>query len=172
MAAIAEHAEVSTPTVFNYFKTKDQLLLALVLQVHHETQEWVHAFEPTPSSTLSDAICEFLSMYSKTSLKTINRQTWRHVESTSIRLPDSNFVKKYDELTREMLDDFYDFLVHTIKDKKLAESALLKSVAEVMFNHWSALFVELVRDEEVTLDEHIDRLRNDLAAMITLMDKR
>jgi AcrR family transcriptional regulator len=172
MAAIAEHAEVSTPTVFNYFNTKDQLLLALVLQVHQETQKWVHSFQSQTSSSLPDAICDFLSMYTKTSLKTINRQTWRHVESTSIRMPDSDFVRQYEALSEEMFDDFYDFLKHTVKDKKQAESTQLKPVAEVIFNHWTALFRELIRNEKNDLDEHIDRLRADLAALIGMMKIR
>ncbi len=151
MAAIAEHAEVSTPTVFNYFNTKDQLLLALVLQVHHETRESVHSLQTQSSGCLSDAICDFLSMYTKTSLKTINRQTWRHVEATCIRMPDSEFVKQYDSLAGEMFNDFFDHLKHSVKDKKQAESTQLKPVAEIIFNHWATLFVEIVRNEKIDL---------------------
>lgn len=169
MAAIAEHAEVSTPTVFNYFKTKDQLLLALVLQVHHETQKWVHSFQPRPSSSLPEAICEFLGMYTEKSIETINRLTWRHVLSTRIRMPDSDFVKQYDALTAEMVDDFHSFLKHTVNNHKLVESTQLKPVAELIFNHWAALFVDLVRNEEVGLDQHIDRLGADLTALTGLM---
>jgi len=168
MAAIAEHAEVSTPTVFNYFNTKDQLLLALVLQVHHETQKWVHSFQPQPSSSLPDALCDFLSMYTKKSLKTINRQTWRHVESIRIRMPDSQFVKQYDALTGEMFDDFFGFLKHTVNNEGI-DGAQLEPVAEIIFNHWATLFVELVKNETVDLDEHIGRLRADLTALIGMM---
>jgi len=171
MAAIAENAEVSTPTVFNYFKTKDQLLLALVLQVHHETRQWVHSFQPHASSNLPDAICEFLAMYSKTSLNSINRKTWRHVESTNIRLPDSDFVKKYDALTEEMLKDFYDFLLRMTRDAPLVAGELPHPVAEIIFNHWSRLFIELVRDETLSLEEHTESLRNDLTALITMLGR-
>lgn len=170
MAAIAENAEVSTPTVFNYFKTKDQLLLALVLQVHHETREGVQSFQTQASSSLPDAICEFLAMYSKTSLSTINRKTWRHVESTSIRLPDSDFVKKYDALTDEMLSDFYDFLARMTRDAPLVGGESLTPIAAIMFSHWSRLFIELVRDEAVSIDAHVEQLRHDLTAMITLLE--
>ena len=169
MAAIAEHAEVSTPTVFNYFKTKDQLLLALVLQVHQETQKWVQGFQAQPSSSLPESICEFLSMYSKKSIETINRSTWRDVESTRIRMPDSDFVKQYDALTGEMFDDFHSFLKHTVKNKMGVESTQLKPVAAIIFNHWATLFLELVRYEKVDLDEHIDRLRADLTALVGMM---
>ncbi len=165
MAAIAEHAEVSTPTVFNYFNTKDQLLLALVLQVHHETQEWVHGFKAQATDELSLAICDFLSMYTKMSLKSINRQTWRHVLATRIRMPDSDFVAQYDALTREMSNDFYAFLKHTLSDRKQAENGQLKVFAKIIFNHWSLMFVELVRNENLDLDEHADRLRSDMSAL-------
>jgi AcrR family transcriptional regulator len=97
MAQIAQYAEVSTPTVFNYFNTRDQLLLALVVQGHRQTQEWVHGFQPS-GSNLADAIGEFLGMYVQASLNDINRKTWRHVAATRILLPDSDFVKQYDVL--------------------------------------------------------------------------
>lgn len=167
MAAIAEKAEVSTPTVFNYFKTKDQLLLALVLQVHRETQEWVHGFRPKSKSDLAQAICEFLGSYTRTSLKSINRETWRYVESTSIRLPDSDFVKQYHALSGEMSADFYEFLSRTVKNRSLVATDNFKTIAEIIFNHWGVLFVELVRDESVTVEDHLKRLHEDLDALIS-----
>ena len=170
MAAIAEHAEVSTPTVFNYFNSKDQLLLALVLQVHHETQEWVHSFAPKPSSELADAISDFLAMYTKMSLKSINRQTWRHVLATRIRMPDSDFVAQYEALTKEMLNDFYAFLKHAVTDSKKPESERLKVVSKIIFNHWSVMFVELARNEGLDIDEHIGRLRADLTDLLGVMN--
>jgi hypothetical protein len=84
-------------------------------------------------------------------------------------MPDSDFVKEYDVLTVEMFDDFYVFLMRTIKDQTRVESTGLKSVAEIIFYHWSALFVEIVRNEKLTLDEHFDRLRTDLTALIGMM---
>ncbi|MDH3763905.1 MAG: TetR/AcrR family transcriptional regulator [Gammaproteobacteria bacterium] len=169
MAAIAAHAEVSTPTVFNYFKTKDQLLLALVLQVHHETRHRIHSFDTAASANLADAISEFLGTYTKTSLKSINRKTWRHVESTRIRLPGSDFVKKYDALTIEMFEDFYRFLEEVTRGTKLFAGSQAKSVAEMMFNQWSALFIELIRDEGATIENHVDRLHGDIKNLLDVM---
>ena len=170
MAAIASDAEVSTPTVFNYFKTKEELLLALVLKVHHETREQVREFRPQASSSLADAICEFLEMYSRQSLELINRKTWRHVESTRIRMPGSDFVRKYDALAREMLNDFQRFLVRAIEDGQLSSGGTVEVVAEILFNHWSALFIELIRDEATTIDDHVKRLRADLLALLEIIE--
>lgn len=170
IAAIAEQAEVSTPTVFNYFKTKDELLLALVLQVHHETREWVHHFKPRNPDDMAEAIGEFLSTYSRMSLKSINRQTWRHVESTAIRMPESDFVKRYDRLSREMLSDFEQFLAGLLDESKGIDGAVMKTLASIFFNHWGVLFVDLVRDESITIDTHVAQLQQDVSAVIAAIE--
>lgn len=166
MAAIADNAEVSTPTVFNYFKTKEELLLALVLQVHHETREKVEDFRPKASAGRVDTISEFLQMYTRKSLESISRKTWRHVESTRIRMPGSDFVKNYDALATEMLSDFQQFLVLTLASERIGMTSNLPVLAKIIFNHWSALFVELVRDESLTIENHVKQLKDDLTALI------
>ena len=166
MAAIARGAEVSTPTVFNYFKTKDELLLALVLQVHYQTREQVRAFEPAASADPVNSVCEFLEMYTRQSLQSISRKTWRHVESTRIRMPESDFVKNYDALSDEMLSDFRNYMADVVDAAPLANIAGLEIVAAVLFDHWSALFIELIRDEAATIDQHVDRLHGDLAVVL------
>ena len=162
MAAIAQSAEVSTPTVFNYFKTKEALLLALVLQVHHETRQQVQAFRPEARSGELDTICDFLAMYTQKSLQSINRKTWRHVESTRIRIPGSDFVKHYDALSDEMLTDFEGLLGLLFEEQVKAS----RVIAKVMFNHWSALFLELIRDETITIESHAQQLREDLTVLM------
>lgn len=166
MAAIAADAGVSTPTVFNYFGSKDLLLLALVLKVHHATQASVSNFEADPSSALAEVVCDFLALYTETSLAFVSRRTWRHVESTRIRMPDSEFVREYDTLAEQMLDDFHAFLLRTFEQRKLTVLAQLRDVAAILFNHWSALFIELIRDEELSLDAHVGRLRTEVAALM------
>jgi AcrR family transcriptional regulator len=170
MAEIAASAEVSTPTVFNYFKTKDELLLALVLQVHHETRKRVKDFQPKALASPVDAICQFLALYTQESLESISRKTWRHVESTRIRMPGSDFVKHYDALSGEMLEDFDSFLIQMLEDTVTAEEQKSHVVAKIIFNHWGVLFMELIRDETMTIDAHVEQLREDLSVLIETIE--
>ena len=169
MAAIADATGVSTPTVFNYFKSKDELLLALVLQVHQQTQIKVRKFQSTQGASIAESVSEFLGLYSKMSLDEIDRQTWRHVESTCIRMPNSGFVKQYDVLSAEMLDDFVRYLEPLAADTALAGNGGLETLAAIMFNHWSRLFIDLVRDDSMSLERHIECLGADLAVLIELI---
>lgn len=172
MAAIADHAGVSRPTVFNYFRSKDELLLAIVFEVHRKTQAQIRTFQLGPSATLTDAICSFLRVYTETSLEFIDRRTWCHVEATRIRMPDSDFVQQYDQLSDEMLQDFQNF-IEKLAGKMIAAKCLRpEPMVGIMFNHWSALFIQLIRDECTTVDEHIARLHKDLSVLITAWDHR
>ena len=51
MAAIAAELDVSTQTVFNYFPTKDLLLLGIADEVTSELERLLLAFETAPSGT-------------------------------------------------------------------------------------------------------------------------
>jgi len=166
MAAIADHAGVSRPTVFNYFRSKDELLLAIVVEVHRKTRAQVRTFQPGPAATLSDAICSFLRVYTETSLEFIDRRTWCHVEATGIRMPDSDFVQKYDQFTDEMLQDFQNFMARLADEMPAARCLQPEPIVQIMFNHWSALFIQLIRDESITVDDHFACLRNDLSVLI------
>ena len=172
MAAIARGAEVSTPTVFNYFRTKDELLLALVLQVHQQTRERVSAFEPPASADAVNAVGKFLEMYTRQSLQSISRNTWRHVEATRIRMPESGFVKSYDALSDEMLTDFQRFLSQLSDDAPGANRRQLNTLAVVLFDHWSALFIELIRDDSAEIDAHTEQLREGVSLVLNLVQKQ
>ena len=169
MAAIADHAGVSRPTVFNYFRSKDELLLAIVFEVHRKTQAQVRSFQLDPAASLAEAICSFLRVYTQTSLDFIDRRTWCHVEATCIRMPDSDFVQQYDQLTDEMLQDFRDFINKLVGETVAARCLQSEPMVDIMFNHWSALFIQLIRDQSTTVDEHIARLRKDLSVLITAL---
>ena len=85
-------------------------------------------------------------------------------------MPGSDFVRKYDALAREMLNDFQRFLVRAIEDGQLSSGGTVEVVAEILFNHWSALFIELIRDEATTIDDHVKRLRADLLALLEIIE--
>ncbi len=169
MAEIANRAGVSRPTVFNYFRTKEELLLALVLDVHHQTQDKVQALRPSASDPPAAALCRFLSVYSETSLGHIDKRTWRHVESTQIRMPESDFVRSYDRFTLEMLNDFRHFIDRMVEIHSKAAILQTEPIARMIFNHWSALFVELVRDDRQSVEDHIERLRGDLEFLVAAL---
>ena len=172
MANIAREAGVSTPTVFNYFPSKDELLLALVVDVHHQTREKVSRLVPQDYPNRAGAVAGFLGMYTTMSLAKISRAIWRHVEASCIRIPKSNFVKSYNALTDEMLGDFQNFLEQSFGSEDQIASEHLDLLGQFIFYHWSALFVELIRNDSISEEKHLAQLHKDFQNFLDLSGLR
>ena len=68
-----------------------------------------------------------------------------------------------------MLDDFIQYLVPLATNTALAGNGRLEPLATIMFNHWSRLFIDMVRDDSMSLERHIECLCADLTVLIELI---
>ena len=166
IASIAGKAGVSTPTVFNYFRSKDELLLALVVRVHEQTRERIRLRAREADLDPAHEISRFLFLYSEISLQSLSRSIWRHVEATRIRIPESAFVQHYDILVGEMLEDFQEFLREEspLRDSRFKQA--LGVAGKILFMHWSGLFIELIRDESISLERHRATLNAEIGELV------
>lgn len=81
---IAEVASVSAGTVYNYFPTKDALLLAIVLHYRQESIEARMKIVENPPNDLLQAIYCYYAELLDRSLKYLDKKIWRHVQAASI----------------------------------------------------------------------------------------
>ncbi|TRX74184.1 TetR/AcrR family transcriptional regulator [Pseudomonas mangiferae] len=75
---IAEKADVSLGTIYNYFPTKDALLLALVTLYRTEAREERLPLMENPPADVCETFCQLYSHLIDGALKYLDRAIWRH----------------------------------------------------------------------------------------------
>lgn len=169
MAMIAAEAGVSTPTVFNYFGSRDELLLALIFQGHQEAIDHYRTHIQRISDSLSNDLCELLSDLTKRSLEIFSKPVWRYAESTAIRYPQSEFVKRYGEIDAALTRTISEMLsAHSCRTRQGA-SLDADALASIIYSHWFSHYLACLRDETMSIEAHLTRLLQEIRHMLDLI---
>jgi len=171
MAAIAERAGISRPSVFNYFPTKDALLIALVHGINDRTREVLAATEPDADTDAATALTDYFRVYAEMSFERLDKATWRHVEATYVRAPGTDFVRAYQELVERMRGDLLAFMRKIQPQGPLAQALSSAAFSDMVFDFWSARFVDLIRSETMGIDDHLAGLHRDFSDVLRLMSR-
>ncbi|MGB0505302.1 MAG: TetR/AcrR family transcriptional regulator [Pikeienuella sp.] len=169
MAAVAAGAGVSTPTVFNYFGSKDDLMLAIIWEGHRKSGEDIALQRIEKGVPLANALTDFFETIAKNSMAIAGKRVWRFAEATNIRRPKSEFVKKYSYVDDRLAKQLTAFLVRSDRTEHLKGVCEPDMLARVLYNHWNALFMAFIRDEEMTMAEHVASIRKDMKVLVDLI---
>ncbi len=163
--AIAERAEVAPGTVYNYFQSKGDLLLALVALDGEEVRSAGKDLIAAPPSDPVAAIRNLLESYIEHSLVHLSKELWRNAIATTITQPDSPFGLGYAELDRKLADQVGD-LVATLQSHGMIDADIDPHVAgDVLFEACNSLFVIFVTRDALPMED----LKRRMAEQIDLV---
>lgn len=169
MARIAEMAEVSTPTVFNYFGSKDELIVAMVLETHEHGRTFMRQWRPKPGLPLGEMLGETLCVYADLTMRLAGKRVWRYAEATNIRNPDSPVVRMYARIERNHVGEIAGFLISFVGDPSPETRENCTFMASVVYRCWNARFFEFIRDDAMSLDAHKQIVRDEMRKLGELM---
>ncbi len=169
MAEIAIAAEVSTPTVFNYFGSRDQLLLAIILKGHEAAVQEDENRPLRNADRLSDDICEMLTSFSRRSLEIFNKPVWRYADSTAIRHPESEFVKRYSEIDRVLKDTIKSSLLIERPKTRRGDDFDAEALAAIIYNTWNQNYIAYIKDDDMTLEMHLAKMLPQIRELLDLI---
>lgn len=169
MSAIAARADVSTPTVFNYFGSKDDLMMAIIWEGHRKSREDLALKGVGVGQPLDVALTMFFQTITTNSLHIAGKRVWRFAEATNIRRPQSEFVKSYRKVDERLLEQLCAFLKGGEYVGRLSEACPPETVARVLYNHWNALFLTFIKDDGMTIAEHEAQVCSDMKALVQLI---
>lgn len=89
MEQIAEMAELSTGTLYNYFPTKGDLLVAIVGLETVQTLDAGDAIVADPPSDAQDAVLALARAWYEHSFRLLDRRLWRHAFAMMMERPRS-----------------------------------------------------------------------------------
>jgi AcrR family transcriptional regulator len=151
--AIAAEAEVSVGTIYNYYRNKGDILVAIVSMEVNEVLNAGRGVVATPPKNVADAVDTLIGIYIDHSLIYLSKEMWRQAMATSTQQPDSPFGKTYAALDRGLTDQTCE-LVERLKGLGLVKAETdVRSAGEIIFNNMNMMFIEFVKHEAMPLRE-------------------
>ena len=172
MEDVAEDAEVSVGTVYNYARTKGDLLMATVTLEVEEVLAGGEAILADPPGEAGEALLTLVAHYYDHSLSYLTKPMWRAAISLSVEAPGTPEGRRYAELDAR-LGGQVTRLFERLQARGLLDAALDPGpLGEVAFAALNTLFIEFVKDETMTLDALKARAATQLRPLARLMEAR
>ncbi len=163
---IAEEADVSVGTVYNYFPTKDALLLGLADHYRSRTPELISALVESPPSDPVKAFVQFYSIMTRESMRYLDKPLWRHVHAaTTVSGWNQYGSQRWQH--EEGLIEFQCALIRALQRLGSVSSTIdIRPLAEVI--HASAFFwwQRFLVQEPMTRSDFMAKLKRDLAFIL------
>lgn len=166
---IAERAEVSVGTFYNYYENKGDILVATVSMEVEEVLAAGRTIVDNPPSSVEGALQALIGQYYDHSLVYLSKEMWRTAMAISIQQPESPFSKRYTELDRRLCDQV-STLIQKLQIKGLVAPGIdVRAVGEMLFNNLNLMFIEFAKDEAMPLDELKARVTRQNRPIATLI---
>jgi AcrR family transcriptional regulator len=148
---IAEEADVSVGTVYNYFRTKGDVLVAIVsLEVEEILDEGARLIAEGPDDPAA-AVGQLIDFYYDHSLVYLSKDMWRTAMALSISSPETPMSARYTALDTRLMEQVCRLIASLQARGLLRPDVDGRAVGELLFNNLNMMFVEFVKDDNQTL---------------------
>nr|WP_163501464.1 TetR/AcrR family transcriptional regulator [Halomonas socia] len=162
---IAEVAEVSVGTVYNYYATKGDILIAIVAMEVEEVLAAGEALLATPPVAMRGALQALISHYYDHSLNYLSKEMWRAAMALSIEAPLTPNGVLYHQLDDRLRAQVQALLASGQAQGEVDPRLDTDALGDLLFNSLNMMFVEFVSDDAMTLEALKLRLSRQLDAM-------
>jgi AcrR family transcriptional regulator len=159
MEAIAAAAEVSIGTIYNYYKNKGDLLVAIVSMEVHEVLAAGERVIADPPRHAEKAVAKLIANYIEHALVYLSKEMWRQAMAITTQQPDSPSGVAYNELDEALARQTAKLI------KKLQILGLMQvgvdaqAIGEMIFNNTNMMFTIFVKQEAMSVATLLARIR-------------
>lgn len=159
MEAIAAAAEVSIGTIYNYYKNKGDLLVAIVSMEVHEVLAAGERVIADPPRTAEKAVAKLIATYIEHALVYLSKEMWRQAMAITTQQPDSPSGVAYNELD-EALARQTAKLIRKLQTLGLVQVGVdAQAIGEMIFNNTNMMFTIFVKQEAMSVATLLARIR-------------
>jgi AcrR family transcriptional regulator len=159
MEAIAAAAEVSIGTIYNYYKNKGDLLVAIVSMEVHEVLAAGERVIADPPRTAEKAVAKLIANYIEHALVYLSKEMWRQAMAITTQQPDSPSGVAYNELD-EALARQTSKLIRKLQTLGLVRVGVdAQAIGEMIFNNTNMMFTIFVKQDSMSVATLMARLR-------------
>jgi len=167
---IAERAQVSVGTFYNYYQNKGDILLATVGMEVEEVLAAGDGIVADPPLDVFEALSRLINQYYDHSLFYLSKEMWRTAMALSIQHPETPFSKRYTALDARLCTQV-STLIQRLQLKGIVVAGIdTSAVGSMIFNNLNMMFTEFVRNEAMpieTLKDDVARQNRPIAALIS-----
>jgi AcrR family transcriptional regulator len=166
MEDIAEQADVSVPTVYNYFASKHDVLIELLMEDRCETQSSFELVVSNPPENPADALADLIRANMATIRSPEDKRLWRDLIAAVAKAHDSE--RDQFERNHEIFKDYIKRLLrHFIRRGKLVKTLPLSIAADIIFAVNSSNLRYLVAAKSVTPERIHELTRRQMKLLIS-----
>lgn len=156
---IAARAEVGTGTVYNYFSSKGDLLMALVALDGEQVRAKGTRYMNGISGDAATALYGLLSIYIDHSLVHLTKELWRNAMATALTQADSPFGLGYFENDRLLAEQVAELVATLQASGRLRAEIDATQAGSALFILVNGLFMQYVAQEKMAKTQLLARLR-------------
>lgn len=159
MEAIAAAAEVSIGTIYNYYKNKGDLLVAIVSMEVHEVLAAGERVIADPPRNAEKAVAKLIANYIEHALVYLSKEMWRQAMAITTQQPDSPSGIAYNGLD-EALARQTSKLIRKLQTLGLVQVGVdAQAIGEMIFNNTNMMFTIFVKQEAMSVATLLARIR-------------
>jgi AcrR family transcriptional regulator len=159
MEAIAAAAEVSIGTIYNYYKNKGDLLVAIVSMEVHEVLAAGERVIADPPRHAEKAVAKLIANYIEHALVYLSKEMWRRAMAITTQQPDSPSGMAYNALD-EALARQTAKLIKKLQTLGLVQVGVdAQAIGEMIFNNTNMMFTIFVKQEAMSVATLLARIR-------------
>ena len=165
---IAAAADVSAGTCYNYFSTKGDILLAIVMMEVEEVIDAGRAVVADPPAEVAEALDRLIRIYYDHSLLYLTKELWRRAVALTVEAPETPFSQRYLALDAKLTAQVRD-LVIALQTRGSARPGLdPEALGGLLFAQLNQAFISFVTQDAMPLSDlhRLSRRATDQLALL------
>jgi len=165
MEAIADSADISSATLYNYFPSKSEILYSVLLEDFSHLSDKITYILNARDVPLRSQLVQMIEIYFYW-FEEYDRLLIRQVASDAIRSPQIN-GKIYHQIEKFMIMNLLDLLNRMIDCNYIGEDIDIENSARLLFNIGNSEFYAFISDESISVEQTMDRIGSQIDLVIT-----
>ncbi len=166
MEAIAELAEVSVGTVYNYYETKSEILLAIVVDEGESVFLAGEELLREPPFDARSVMHNLVLLYLNNPLNFMGKNEWRQVIALSVLHPNARFGQGYLTIERRLAMQVGSIIEELAEKGELKDVGDPNSLGKTVFNTINAAFLALLYKPQPDIERAVKETLKEIDAIL------
>lgn len=162
---IADEANMSAMTIYNYFGTKAGLLLALVGKSDLILIEKLETCVQSNHASLAEGVLEYGRILRKHAMAYLEKPTWRTVVSASIAEGNREFGRNYNALDDVLIEKMQDLIINLQGRDLVPANVDTAALADCLFSLQNIRFFQFIANDHISMSSADEKFQKDIEAL-------